>query len=100
MTAEELPKLCEMRIAGLVQCQGIKAIVVNPAQGLIVPLSDPDPCVKSISPSSPVTHWGQAEYGTYITWKPFGEPQGNPPLTPEFEAFVRSTPIPSFTPKQ
>jgi hypothetical protein len=54
----------------------------------VVPLVDPT--IKFLSPSSPVTHFGEA-HGTHISWKPFS---GNPPLTPEFEAFVKNTPIP------
>jgi hypothetical protein len=66
----ETPTICEMRVASLAQIEGVRYVIINPAQGIVVTIAD-EPSIKFLRPSAPVSHWGEANYGSHITWKPF-----------------------------
>ena len=73
--------LADLTVGGLALIEGVQYLVVNPAQGWVVTL-DPEPSIKNLRPSAPVTHFGECNYGTHITWKRFGDPS-TPPNSPD-----------------
>jgi hypothetical protein len=66
----DTPTLSEMRIGSLVQIQSLKYVVVSPDLGAVATIEN-EPAIKFLAPSSPVTHWGEANYGRHVTWKAF-----------------------------
>jgi hypothetical protein len=71
----ETPTICEMRVASLVQVEGQKYVVINPALGAVSTIGT-NPVIKFLGSSAPVSHWGEA-YGGHVNWKPFAN-IGNP----------------------
>jgi len=65
----EKPCLCELNVGSLAKVADLRVCVINPAQGLVVPLADPT--LKFLSPKAEVSHYGKAD-GGYIKWKEYG----------------------------
>jgi hypothetical protein len=65
----DTPILSEMRVGSLAKIEGQEYVVINPSLGAVSTIDEP--AIKFLAPSSPVTHWGEANYGRHVTWKAF-----------------------------